>query len=71
MKKETYEVLGMHCVGCSMGIQKLLKKTNGIDDVEVQLIESKLHISYDEYKVNEQVIVDTVARLGYKAVKRT
>ncbi len=69
MKTVEYDVQGMHCVSCSMGIQKLLKKTKGVTDVEVQLSLSKVHVTYDESSVNDKLIVDTVARLGYKAVQ--
>jgi copper chaperone CopZ len=68
MKKEEFSVIGMHCVGCSMGISKLLKKNKGIEDVEVHLSDSKLTITYDETTVDHQEIINTVARLGYKAV---
>lgn len=68
MKKVEYDVLGMHCVSCSMGISKLLKKTNGVTDVEVRLSDSKVHVTFDEQTVNDQIIINTVARLGYKAV---
>ena len=68
MKKEEFSVIGMHCIGCSMGISKLLKKNKGIEDVQVHLSDSKLTITYDETTVNHKEIIDTVARLGYKAV---
>ncbi len=68
MKTKTYDVPGMHCIGCSMGIQKLLKKTKGIDDVQVRLLESKIDVTYDETLINDKTVIDTVGRLGYKAV---
>ncbi len=68
MKKVEYDVVGMHCVSCSMGISKLLKRTKGVDDVDVELSKSKITITYDEALVNDKIIVDTVGRLGYKAV---
>lgn len=67
MKKAEYDVKGMHCVSCSMGISKLLRKTKGVLDVEVHLSEERIHITFDELLVSDKLIVDTVARLGYKA----
>ena len=67
MKKENVDVSGMHCVSCSIGISKLLRKQKGINDVEVTLSESKLSVTYDETKVDHQTIIDTIGRLGYKA----
>ena len=69
MKKAEYDVLGMHCVSCSTAISKLLSKTKGVFDVEVNLSESKILIEYDEKMVNDQKIVEQVGRLGYKAVE--
>ena len=69
MKKAEYDVLGMHCVSCSTAISKLLSKTKGVSDVEVNLSESKILIEYDEKMVNDQKIVEQVGRLGYKAVE--
>ncbi len=69
MKKAEYNVIGMHCVSCSTAISKLLSKTKGFNDVEVRLSESKFDIIYDETLVDNQKIVEQVARLGYKAVE--
>ena len=68
MKKVEYHVLGMRCVGCSMGIQKLLKRSKGVSEVEVVLSESRIFITYDESVIDNKQIVDTVSRLGYQAV---
>jgi len=68
MEKKTYDVLGMHCVSCSTAISKLLKKNKDIEDVEVYLSDSKLVITLDESKVSDQMIAETVGRLGYRAV---
>jgi len=68
MEKKEYEVIGMHCISCQLGISKLLKKNKDISDVEIKFGESKLVITYDETKVNDKIVADTVARLGYKAV---
>ena len=67
MKTQTYDVIGMHCVSCSIAISKLVKRNRGVADVEVKLSDSKLIVSYDETLVTDQVVVDSVARLGYKA----
>lgn len=68
MKRVEFNVIGMHCVSCSSGISKLLKKQKPVTDVEVILSQSKIFVSYDETLMNNQHIIDSVARLGYKAV---
>jgi len=70
MKKSDYDVLGMHCVSCSTAIKKILSKTKGVYDVEVELSNSLIHITYDEQMVDDKLIVEQVSRLGYKAVEK-
>ena len=47
MKTQTYDVVGMHCVSCSVAISKLVKRNKGVSDVEIKLADSKLIVSYD------------------------
>lgn len=68
MKKQEYDVLGMHCVSCSTAISKLVKRQKGVSDVEVKLSDQKIVVSFDEQAVKDQDIIDAVARLGYRAV---
>jgi copper chaperone CopZ len=68
MTKKEYKVVGMHCIGCSMGISKLLKKQKGVSEVDMELQNSKFYITYDENQINNELIIETVGRLGYKAV---
>jgi copper chaperone CopZ len=69
MIKSEYIVKGMHCVGCSRAIKKLLEKNKHIKEVNVELYESKIVITYDENYVDQKVIVDTVSRFGYQAIE--
>ncbi len=65
--QKTYHVLGMHCVGCSTGIAKIVKRLKGVSKVEVELSKSKIHVNLDETLVTDQAVIDAVSRLGYKA----
>lgn len=69
MTKAEYVVKGMHCVGCSSAIRKLLEKNKHIEEVRVELYESKLYVTYDESQVDHETIVSTVGRFGYQATK--
>ncbi|MFH5882423.1 MAG: heavy-metal-associated domain-containing protein [Candidatus Izemoplasmataceae bacterium] len=68
MEKVEYNVLGMHCVSCSSGIKKIVSKQKGIEDVEVELSASKIVVTFKE-EINDAIVVDNIARLGYKAVR--
>ncbi len=69
MTTSEYVVKGMHCVGCSTAIKKLLEKNKHIQEVKVELYESKLFVTYDEANVDHDTIVATVGRFGYQAAK--
>jgi copper chaperone/Cu+-exporting ATPase len=69
MTTSEYTVKGMHCVGCSTAIKKLLEKNKHIQEVRVELYESKLYVTYDESNVDHETIVTTVGRFGYQAAK--
>lgn len=69
MTTAEYNVKGMHCVGCSTAIKKLLEKNKHIQEVRVELYESKIFVTYDESNVDHETIVTTVGRFGYQAAK--
>ncbi len=69
MTTSEYNVRGMHCVGCSSAIKKLLEKNKHIQEVRVELYESKIFVTYDESNVDHDTIVTTVGRFGYQAAK--
>jgi len=68
MKKEIYDVPDMHCIGCQMGVQRLLKRTDGVSKVDIMFGENRLAITYDESRVDQDRIIDVVKRFGYTAV---
>lgn len=65
--ERTYNVLGMHCISCSTGIAKIVKRLKGVSNVRVELSKSKIHVDLDENLVTDQAVIDAVSRLGYKA----
>ncbi len=65
--QKTYNIVGMHCISCSTGIAKIVKRLKGVSNVQVELSQSKIHVDLDETLVTDQAVVDAVSRLGYKA----
>ncbi len=43
------------------------KKVGGRKEVTVNLLSNSMVVSYDEDKVNNQTIIDTVVKAGYQA----
>ena len=51
MKKIILKIGGMSCAACSFGLEKYLKKQEGIQDVVVNLIMNHAIILFDEDKI--------------------
>jgi copper chaperone len=63
MKNEKISIQGMSCGHCAMAVKKALSKLPiEVKDVKV----GSADVSYDETKVNRQVIVETIEEAGYK-----
>ncbi len=65
--KEKYQVSGMSCSACQAKIEKDLSKLNGIDSVQVSLLNNNMIIDYDDTQVNSDQIIKTVKKSGYSA----
>ena len=62
VKQERYEVTGMTCSACSSRVEKCVSKIDGVENVSVNLLTNSMQVSYDENKVNEDIIVSEVER---------
>ena len=66
--KKQFDVEGMHCGACSMGIQMYLSNTNGVKSVSVDYNSKKGEVEYDDTEIKEDGIMKAVEELGYKAI---
>lgn len=64
--KKKYDVEGMHCGACATGIQMYLSNTDGVKSVSVDYNAKKANVEYDDAKINDEKISQTVSELGYK-----
>lgn len=65
MKKEQFTITGMTCTACSSGIERALRKLNGIESADVSLLGESLSVCYREEDITQEKIWDTVRGLGY------
>lgn len=70
VKQERYEVTGMTCSACSSRVEKCVSKIDGVENVSVNLLTNSMQVSYDENKVNEDIIVSEVEKAGYGAARQ-
>lgn len=64
-KPNTYRVKGMHCASCAGIIEKTLKKTAGVDSVEVNYGTETCKISFDETQTNPKDLSKKIEKFGY------
>lgn len=65
--KEKFSVTGMTCAACSAGIERTVKKLNGVDRADVSLMGECMTVEYDENILKSEEIIDAVIGLGYGA----
>lgn len=63
--KKNYQLGGISCQVCVNKIEKKLSKLEGIKEAIVNLSTEKLSVDYDEKILKEEVIIETVKKLGY------
>lgn len=67
MKEVKLNIEGMHCIGCSTRLEKVLNNVDGVEDAKVSLEEKKADIKYDETQVSEKELIKAVEDAGFKA----
>lgn len=65
--KQKFTVEKMTCSACSSGIERAIKKLDGVVLVSVSLIAKEMDVEYDESVLNEEKIIAVVDKLGYTA----
>ena len=67
MKNEVYDITGMSCAACSSAVERVTSRIEGVEASSVNLATNKLNISYDEVKVNPELIIAKVKKAGFGA----
>ncbi len=67
MTDKKYSVGGMTCSACSAGIEKAVKKLNGVASVSVSLMGKSMDVTFDESVTSDAAIIGAVEKLGYTA----
>lgn len=67
IKKEKLKIIGMHCTSCSMNIDFDLEDINGVKSAKTSYAKQETEVEYDEEKINDKIIIQTIQKTGYKA----
>ncbi|HYW82748.1 MAG TPA: heavy metal translocating P-type ATPase, partial [Spirochaetia bacterium] len=65
MKIEEMTVTGMTCASCSARVEKVVGKLEGVAKASVNLATEKLHLEYDESRVQTDAVRKAVEAAGY------
>lgn len=68
-KEMDLPVVGMHCAGCASAVQRaLLKKTEGVEEAEVNLATDSVRVRFDPSVVSLDTMAQSVEAFGYQLV---
>ncbi|MDL4841238.1 copper chaperone CopZ [Aquibacillus rhizosphaerae] len=62
---KTLNVTGMTCGHCKMSVEGALKEIDGVSAVEVNLEAGSVDVTFDESKVNDDVMKEAIEEQGY------
>lgn len=62
---EQFNVGGMSCSFCAESIKKAYSRTDGVEDVDVSLAHEEVLVQYDDDRLSEVDVKDTLRDLGY------
>ncbi len=64
-------VTGMRCVGCEFGVERELRKLNGVVSVKADSSKNTVTVKFKKDIIKLDKIVDKINELGYRAEKPT
>lgn len=65
--KKTLIIEGMTCAACSTRVEKALNKVDGVVSANVNLSNNKATIQYPSGTIEDETLIKTVEKAGYKA----
>ena len=68
--KQKFSVSGMTCSACQAHVEKAVRQTAGVKDVQVNLLSNTMTVDYDEEKVSPEAIIKAVEKAGYGAAEQ-
>ena len=63
--QKQFNVGGMSCSFCAESIEKAYDRTDGVEDVDVSLAHEEVLVRYDDTRLSEVEVTDTLRDLGY------
>jgi Cu+-exporting ATPase len=67
VQRAVFAVRDIDCTTCAIGIEKRLKKVDGVERVRSAIMLDKIFVDYDESKVSVSAIVRAITEAGYSS----
>ena len=67
MKNTEFDVTGMSCAACSSHVEKSVRAMEHVVEVSVNLLQNNMTVTFDNDKISEEDIINTVKNAGYGA----
>ena len=66
-QRGTFDISGMYCAACARRIERRMRKTAGVLQVQVNLATERMDVSYDGEVINEVGISRVIEQVGFGA----
>jgi Cu+-exporting ATPase len=66
-RRAAFSVRNIDCVTCAIGIERRLKKLEGVEGVGSAVMLNKVFVDYDELKVGISEIMKAIKEAGYSS----
>lgn len=67
MVRAEFDVEGMTCGGCELGVRTVLDRLDGVEKTEASYSDSKARVTFDPAKVDTGTMIAAIGELGYTA----
>lgn len=65
--EKKYTIMKMKCAGCAKNITEALNQLTGVTQIETDLPEKQVKVTFDEQQVNPKQIEEVLTKAGYPA----
>lgn len=62
-----FQVEGMTCSGCELGVEIKVEKLDGVHEAEASYRDRRAVVRYDGEKVTPEAVIEAIEELGYEA----
>ncbi len=71
MVKKKFKITDMHCSSCALTIDMDLEDLDGVKKAQTSYAKAETEVEINTEKVNEEMVIQTIKKLGYTAVLST